>query len=55
MWNASTVRMERFRAEGTTFRLIVAVLACSAALAATAQAQNDKMTPIATPVAAECH
>ena len=35
--------------EGTTFRSMVVALAFSAVLAAPSQAQNDKMTPIATP------
>ena len=40
---------------GLTYsRLVVAGLAFVAVLAAPAQAQNDRMTPIATPVAAQC-
>jgi len=40
---------KRLFANLSTFRLLVATLAASAAIGATAQAQNDKMTPIATP------
>jgi acetyl esterase/lipase len=40
---------KRLFANLSTFSLLVATLAFSAAIGATVQAQNDKMTPIATP------
>ena len=49
MRQASSFWMKWVVAERTTFRLMVAPLAFSGVLAASAQAQNDKMTPIATP------
>ena len=49
MRQASSLWMKWAVAEGATCRLMVAALAFSGVLAAPAQAQNDKMTPIATP------
>ncbi len=49
MRRMSNLRAKRVSAGSTYFRLVVAGLALVAALASPARAQDDRMTPIATP------